>query len=297
MNKKRIIITDSASDISLEAEKELGIRVLPFQVSIDGKSYTSRIDFTNEEFYGMLESASKIPTTSQITPFEFEELYLELFNAGYEDAILILINSAGSATFNNAKNSVKNFLENHPEAEGKINIYTIDARSYTCAYGYPVTVAAKMLNDGKSTKDIVSYLEDYMQRSVIYAGLYTLKYAGKSGRIPSAAAFVGDVLGLKPLMRICDNQITTKDKVRGEKKIIPAVIEKIQENIEPNGEYVIVYGCDETVRDQMIEAATAKFGYPPVDSYRIGAAIAVNAGPKVVGISCLRKKENLKDIL
>ena len=288
--KKRIIITDSASDISELAEKELNIRFLNFQVAIDGTTYTSRIDFNNEEFYGMLEKAHKLPTTSQITPFYFQDLYLELFNEGYEDVILVLINSKGSATFGNSQSAITTFFEEHPEAQGKINIYPVDARSYSCAYGYPVTVAAKKIIDGESTKSIVEYLEDYMQRSIIYAGLYTLKYAGKSGRIPSAAAFVGDALGLKPLMRICDNEITTKDKVRGEKKIIPAIIDKIAEVIEPKGEYCVVYGNDETVKDQIIEAATQRFGYPPVDSYRIGAAIAINAGPKVVGISCLRKK-------
>jgi DegV family protein with EDD domain len=147
-----------------------------------------------------------------------------------------------------------------------------------------------MLMDGKSTKSIVEYLEDYMERSIIYAGLYTLKYAAKSGRIPSAAAFVGDALGLKPIMKICDKEITTKDKVRGEKKIIPAIIDKIAEVIEPKSEYCVVYGNDETIRDQMIELATQRFGYPPADTYRIGAAITINAGPKVIGISCLRKK-------
>ena len=287
---KRIIITDSASDISPAKEKELGIKILPFSVSFNDKTYTSRVDFTNEEFYAMLNSAPKTPTTSQITPFEFTELYKELYNEGFEDVILVLINSKGSATFNNAKNSISTLYEDVPESKGKINIYPIDGRSYSCAYGYPVTVAAQMLNDGKKTKAIVEYLEDYMQRSIIYAGLYTLKYAAKSGRIPSAAAFVGDALGLKPLMRICDNEITTKDKVRGEKKIIPGVLDKITEVIEPNGEYVVVYGDDEKVRDQMIEAATTKFGYPPIDTYNIGAAIAINAGPKLVGISCLRKK-------
>jgi DegV family protein with EDD domain len=238
----------------------------------------------------MLENAKKLPTTSQITPFEFNELYLELFNEGYEDVIMVLINSKGSATYNNAKNAINSFFEEHPEAKDKINIFVIDARSYTCAYGYPVTVAAQKIIDGVSTKKVVEYLEDYMQRSIIYAGLYTLKYAGKSGRIPSAAAFVGDALGLKPLMRICDNEITTKDKVRGEKKIIPAILDKIEEVMEPKTPYCVVYGNDESVKDQIVEAATNRFGYPPADTYRIGAAIAINAGPKVVGISCVRKK-------
>jgi DegV family protein with EDD domain len=231
---KRIIITDSASDISEAKEKELNIRILPFQVAIDGTTYTSRIDFSNEEFYPMLEQAKKLPTTSQITPFEFGELYQELFSDGYEDVIMVLINSKGSATFNNSKSAINSFFEEHSEAKGKINFYTIDARSYSVGYGYPVTVAAQKLIDGVSTKKIVEYLEDYMNRSIIYAGLYTLKYAAKSGRIPSAAAFIGDALGLKPLIRICDHEITTKDKVRGEKKIVPAVIEKISEVVQSN---------------------------------------------------------------
>lgn len=287
---KRIIITDSASDISVENEKALNIKVLPFQVAVDDKTLTSRVDFSNEEFYTILENAKKLPTTSQITPYDFGELYLQLFQEGYEDVILVLINSEGSATFNNSKNAAKTFFEEHPEAEGKINFYSVDGRSYSCAYGHPVTVAAKKLIDGVSTKKIVEYLEDYMQRSIIYAGLYTLKYAAKSGRIPSAAAFVGDALGLKPLMRICDNHITTKDKVRGEKKIIPAILEKIEEVMEPKSEYCVVCGNDKELGQKMADAATEKFGYAPVEIYRIGAAIAINAGPKVVGISCLRKK-------
>lgn len=288
--KKRIIITDSASDISEELEKKLNIRILPFKLSVDGKSYTSRVDFNNEEFYPILENAKSLPTTSQITPFEFVELYTELFKDGYEDVILVLINSKGSATFSNAQNAINNFLEETPEAKGKINIYTIDGRSYSGGYGMPVIHAAEKLQTGEDTKKIVSYLEDYTNRSIIYAGLYTLKYAGKSGRISGAAAFVGDVLGLKPLMRICDNEITTKDKVRGEKKIIPTILDKIAEVMEEGAEYYIEYGNDESVKDQMVAEAEKRFGYPPVECFRIGAAIAINAGPKVIGIGTLRKK-------
>lgn len=288
--KKRIIITDSASDISEELEKKLNIKILPFKLSVDGTSYTSRTDFNNEEFYTILENAKSLPTTSQITPFEFVELYTELYKEGYEDVILVLINSKGSATYSNSQNAINAFFEDTPDAKGKINIYTVDGRSYSGAYGLPVIHAAEKLQSGEDTKKIISYLEDYTSRSIIYAGLYTLKYAGKSGRISGAAAFVGDVLGLKPLMRIADNEITTKDKVRGEKKIIPTTIDKVAEVMEDGAEYFVVYGNDETIKDQIVEEATQKFGYPPVECFRIGAAIAINAGPKIVGIGTLRKK-------
>lgn len=289
--KKRIIITDSASDLPEEEERLGDIRILPFQVAFGEKTYLSRRDLTNRQFYELLEAADKLPTTSQITPFEFEQLYTELYEQGYEEAILVLINAKGSATFANAGQAIENFYEECPAARGKLTIYPVDGRSYTCAYGYPVTQAAQMLKEAVPTEEILAYLRDYMQRSIVYAGLYTLKYAGKSGRIPSAAAFVGDALGMKPIMRICDGGITTGDKVRGEKKILPFIVEKVAKEMEEGCDYCVVYGCDEALADEIAAMAEAKIGYPPAARYQIGAAIAINAGPKVAGLSCLRKRE------
>jgi len=101
MEKIRII-TDSASDITVENEKNLDIRVLPFQIALGDKSYTSRIDFDNDGFYELMAQYDEIPKTSQITPFEFQELYLEEAKAGYTDIILVLINSHGSSTYGNS---------------------------------------------------------------------------------------------------------------------------------------------------------------------------------------------------
>lgn len=287
---KRIIITDSASDLP-ELEEKLGdIRVLPFKVAFGEETYLSRKDLSRQEFYEKLEAADKLPTTSQITPFEFEQLYTELFEQGYEEAILVLINAKGSATFSNAGQAVESFYEECPEARGKLTIHTVDGRSYTSAYGFPVSQAAQMLKEGVSTEEILLYLRDYMDRSIIYAGLYTLKYAGKSGRIPSAAAFVGDALGMKPIMRICDGGITTGDKVRGEKKIIPFIVDKVKSEMEEGCPYCVLYGSDEALGDEIAALATEKIGYPPAARYQIGEAIAINAGPRVVGLSTLRKK-------
>ncbi len=286
--KKRIIITDSASDISKADEQAYKIRILPFSVAVDGVSYISRVDFGNDGFYKMLENAKELPTTTQITPYQFETLFDELWHDGYREVILVLINSEGSATFNNCCYVAEEFMAEH---ESEMTIYTVDSRSYTCAYGYPVVEAAKMLLDGVKTEDILAYLKDYMNRSIIYAALYTLKYAGRSGRIPSAAAFVGDALGMKPIMRICDNHITTGDKVRGERNIVPFIAKKMTEVVAPGEPYCIVYGSDDAVRDEMAAAAEETMGYPPAAFYKIGAAIAINAGPKVCGFSSLRKPE------
>ena len=278
------LITDAASDISPENEKKLDIRVIPFKVAMGDKSYTSGVDFDNEKFYQMLDDYNGIPTTSQITVFDYEEIFKEYYDKGYSDIINVTINSEGSATYNNACMAAANFFESCPEAKGKFNIYNIDSEGYTGTYGWPLMQAAEKIKKGIPADEIAAYIQDWVKNCVIYFAMYTLKYARKSGRIPSAAAFVGEVMGLRPVMRIHDHQIKTHTKVRGDKAVIPKILDLTCDEIIPQTPYCIVYGKDERVRDELAEAMTKKLGYPPADSFQIGAAIAINAGPLVVGV-------------
>lgn len=277
------LITDSASDVSEKNEKKYNIKIVPFNVTMGNKSYVSRVDFNNEKFYDMMDAYDGLPLTSQYTAFQFEEVYDELYRDGATDIICVLINGQGSATYNNSIMAKDNFFENHPDAVGKLNITSIDGRSYTGAYGYPVVEAAKMIQRGEDADTIIDFINHWVENCTILFAPYSLKYAKKSGRIPSAAAFVGDALGLKPIMRIFDHVITTDTKVRGEKPVITTIVQMTAAEIEPQTPYCIVYGNDSAVRDDLAHAMTQKLGYPPEDFYQIGAAIAVNAGPRVVG--------------
>lgn len=278
------IITDSASDITSENEERFGIRVLPFKVALGNDSYISRVDFDNEKFYSMMAEFDGIPVTSQITPFEFEEIYEEYYRQGFSDIIYIAINSEGSSTYSNSVMAKNSFFENNPEAEKSFNIYCIDSRSYTGAYGYAAVKAAKMALDGKSAEEIVSFITDWLEKCTIFFAPYTLKYAKKSGRIPSAVAFAGEVLGLCPIMKIFDHKITTFSKVRGKGAVVPGIADCVMNEIEKGSEYCVVYGDDAQVRDDMAEEMTRRLGYPPADFYQIGAAVATNAGPTVSGV-------------
>lgn len=281
---KILIMTDSACDITAKQEESLNIKIMNFKVAVGDDSYLSRVDFDNKKFYEILNGYEGVPVTSQITVFEYLEEFERCYNEGYTDIINITINSNGSATYNNSVMAEKQFFEEHSDAVGKFKIYNIDSQSYTGAYGYPVVVAAQKAAKGDSAREIVNFVEEWLSKVVIYFAPYTLKYAKKSGRIPSAAAFVGEVLGLRPIMRIVDGTISTSEKVRGDKSIVPKILEMTLNEIIPQAPYCIVYGSDEEVGDEMAAIMTKKVGYPPVDRFQIGAAIAINAGPKVVGV-------------
>ena len=288
--RKIQIMTDSASDISAADEKQHNISVIPFPVTLGGKSYTSRVDFDNEGFYALMAEHDDIPTTSQITPFQFVDIYLQQARAGVTDLILVLINSKGSSTYDNSVQAIQLFHEDYPEYPD-FRVHSFDGMGYNACYGAPVVEAAKMLEAGAGVEEICAWLEDVLPRRQVYFGIYDLKYAARSGRIPTAAAFLGNKLNLKPVMKIFDREITTAAKCRGEKKLVEKIAQLSLSDMEPGTPYQLIYGCDESCLEEICAAMREALGYEADGVYQIGAAVAANAGPRVVGVAFTRKKD------
>ena len=285
------IMTDSASDISYADEQKYNISVIPFPITLGDKTYTSRVDFDNEQFFSLMAQYDEIPKTAQITPFQFQEIYLRQAQAGVTDLVLVLINSKGSSTYDNSVQAIELFYEEYPEYRDRLHIHSFDGMGYNALYGSPVVHAAQMCAEGASLEEILNYLTDILPRRQIYFGIYDLKYAAKSGRIPTAAAFLGTALNMKPVMNIFDRSITTAAKCRGERKLVEKVAEMSIAAMEPGSPYEIVYGSDPTCLDELRRLMVQQLGYEPAAAYQIGAAVAANAGPRVVGAAFTRKKE------
>ena len=279
------IITDSASDISSADEQKYSIEVIPFPITLGDKTYISRVDFDNEQFFDLMSQYDEIPKTAQITPFQFQEIYLRQAQEGVTDLIMVLINSKGSSTYNNSVLAIDMFYDEYPQYRDVLHIHSFDSMGYNALYGAPVVHAAQMCADGASLESILGYLEDILPRREIYFGIYDLKYAAKSGRIPTAAAFVGTALNLKPVMRIFDQSITTAAKCRGERKLVEKVAQMSIEDMESGAPYEIVYGNDAGCLEELRRLMVLKLGYEPSAVYQIGAAVAANSGPRVVGVS------------
>ena len=290
--RKIQIMTDSVSDISYADEQKYSISVIPFPITLGDKSYTSRVDFDNEQFFTLMAQHDEIPKTAQITPFQFQQIYLREAKAGVTDLILVLINSKGSATYDNSLQAINLFFEEYPQYKEVLHIHSFDGMGYNALYGSPVVHAAQMCDDGASVEEILHYLTEILPRRQIYFGIYDLKYAAKSGRIPTAAAFLGSALKLKPVMKIFDHSITTAAKCRGERKLVEKVVEMSMADMEPGTPYELVYGNDISCLEELRHLMVQKLGYEPAAIYQIGAAVAANSGPRVVGAAFTRKKED-----
>ena len=288
---KIAILTDTCCDLPMETIKELGIKVLPFTLTVGGKSFRELYDKSTQEFYELLEKTDEIPKHSQISPLDFEEAYKSLYDEGYTDVISVSINSQGSGTFNNSIIAKNDFYENNPDAAQKMRIFNIDSKCYTLFYGYPVMEAAKKIRRGAGVDEIIAYLEDCFNVSGVYAVPYNLKYAKKSGRISAAKAFAGELLGLKPVILFADGTTTTVDKIRGEKNIVPKLAEIAEKNMTPQTPYIIIHGKDDTLAKELEKELYKKTGKKAEMFGNIGAVVTSNIGPDLVAVLVRRKSK------
>lgn len=287
--QKILIMTDSACDLDAATAEELGIKIIPFTITFGDKSFKETFEKSTLEVYEMMENFADIPKTSQITAFEFEENYDECYQKGYTDIIVVSINSKGSSTYNNSIMAKESFFENHPEASDKIRIFNLDSKCYTGIYGYPITEAVKKIKKGADAEELVAYFEEWFSCATVYAVPMSLKYAKKSGRISAAAAFAGEMLGLKPLIEFADGGTSTIEKIRGEKNIIPKMLACLEKKIVPQTPYMMVCGKDDTLAKELEKELTKKYGRKAEAYYRVGAAVAANIGTELVGVICRRK--------
>lgn len=289
MSKVRFL-TDSGSDITVQEEKEYGIDLINFQIALEDKSYWERVDFTNDEFYKMINESNEIPKTSQITSIRFEEKFLQYANEDVEDLIVVLINSTGSQTFGNAVLARDNFYEENPQLKDKMRIHLIDSRSYTVSYGYIMVEAVKRYRNGESVNQVVSFIEDWFDHSETYIIPFDLRHLKKSGRVSAAAAFLGELMGLKPIISLIDGESAVLKKARGDKAAVMAGLDVIAEKITKGGEYLILRTTAEENVELFIEEATKRFGYPPAYQAYAGGVIATNTGANILGVVIRGKK-------
>lgn len=282
MNEKVRIITDSGCDISPEAEKEWEkfLIVMPFAVTINGETKIDRADIQPDEFYQILKENDEIPKHSQITQIQFEDKYRELYNEGVREIIVDVINSRGSQTFSQAQIAAENIKDELPD----LKIHTVDGRNYTLAYGYPVLEACKKLAEGQSVQSVVSYLEDWASHSEAFIIGFGLRHMKKSGRISAAASFLGELMGLKPLIVLYDGVTEVLKKARGNKAVIDAAVETISQRMIPKTPYCVVTTTCPEQEKEFIDKMTKKVGYPPEMVEKCGVVVSCNAGPEFIGV-------------
>lgn len=290
---KYCFITDSACDIpdeSLAAYPEITMLSIPLVV--DGQDRRERRDFSTKEFYEVLEAAKELPTTAHITMIEFYEAYCKAADEGAERIVVLTITSKASNMYGAACQATEMLWEQRPELKGKVTVDVVDSREYTVLYGCSLMEAVDMARQGVEHEKVVEYLSTIPEHIDVCFTIFNLDYAKRSGRIGFAAAFVGELLGLRPIMTIRNGEVTMVGKVRGDRQALNRLVDTYKKAAggDKNYPYLLLQGN----RDDMMEelkGCLSKAKAPKESGlYHAGASITINAGPTLVGIVFPRPK-------
>lgn len=278
---KYVVLTDSTCDLPDEAAKQHNIDIVCFKIALDGEGYTERVDFTPEQFCEMLKKASGLPTTAQITQFEFFDKFEEYDRQGVEQTLYISINAGGSGTNAAAHAAAAQFHEEHPDS--RMEIFIVDSHAYSMAEGAGVIEAKQKLDAGETMESVVEYLNDKYAKMEILLTAYTLKVIRKSGRISAAAAIAGDLLGIHPIFTLNDGVSQVVKKVRGDKAVVSSMATTMASRMAQGTPYYIGVS-DHKYDEEYVEACTKKVGYAPVGIFHLGCAVLSNTGAEAVGL-------------
>ena len=188
MEKVKIITDSNSGMLQAEGEK-LGVFVIPMPFTINEEEYLEEISMSQEKFYELLSQNAEV-TTSQPSQFYLEELWEELLKEN-DEIVYIPMMSGLSATCENAKRYAKNFA-------GKV--FVVDNARISVTQKESVLEAVELAKQGKSAEEIKAYLEETARKASIYITVDTLKYLKKGGRISPAAAVIGSLLNIKPVL-------------------------------------------------------------------------------------------------
>ena len=207
---KIAILTDSSCDIPQEMAEKYGIDIMSFHILLDDVDYVERESCTNTEFYDKMRAAKGVPSTAAITPIQFCEKYCQYVDEGYTDVIHVPINKSGSSTYNNALMAQGMLREERPEHHLKIHL--LDPHTYSMVFGWYLCEMARKLKNGAEISHVIREFEKQMDCMEIVLGPYSLKQMKKSGRISAAAAVMGELMGIRPIITLIDGKTKVEAK-------------------------------------------------------------------------------------
>ena len=198
------IIVDSTADLMPEYKNR--VHTVPLTVHFGEQEFIDGVTIDHKTFYEKLIESDVLPTTSQATPDAFMQEFDKTAEAG-EAAVVITLASKFSGTYQSAMIAASEYE----------NIYVVDSETAAMGTGILVELAFKLLDEGKSAKEIAAILETEKKKIVIVALVDTLEYLKKGGRVSRSVAFAGTVLNIKPVLSVIGGEIQMLGKARGSK--------------------------------------------------------------------------------
>ncbi len=271
------IITDSICDVPGEYVERYDIKVIPLTVHFGDEQYKDGVDFTLNEFLSRLGKSKILPTTSQVPPAEFLEVYNKEISSGSK-VISIHASSQLSGTYNSAVMA--------KEAMDGEDIHVINTEGITLGAGMLVIKAARLAEEGLEPEEITKEIEESKKKMKHMLILDTLKYLHKGGRLSLTASVAGSILNIKPILTMEDGRLVLFEKARGVKKAIAMIMNTIKDKgWTLEGRTIGINHIADPEHLEMLEKELVReYNIKEIIKGEAGSVIATHGGPGAVGL-------------
>lgn len=290
---KVAVITDSNSGITQCQARELGIRVVPMPFMINGEVFEEDISLSRQEFYEQMEGGADI-TTSQPSPGDLMALWKEILTE-YDELVHIPMSSGLSGSCQTALVLAEDF-------DGRVQV--VNNQRIAVTQRQSALDAKEMADHGFAAAQIKAKLEQMKAESSIYVTVATLKYLKKGGRVTPAAAALGTLLQIKPVLQIHGEKLDAFSKARTMKQakstMLAAIAHELERSQDPAAEQTWLAVAHSNCEAMALEfAEEVRQLYPKTDAIQIdhlSLSVACHTGPGALAVACATKL-NLKEML
>lgn len=276
------IVTDSTCDLPEAIIARYGITVVPLYINTPERGYLDGVELSRAAFYETLAEYDPPPTTASPGPEKFRQVNERLKAEGATEILSIHISDSLSGTVETARLGAK--------TTRSVPVTVLDSRQLSLGTGFVVWEAAKAARTGRSMAEILAVLEDQIQRTYVFAVLDTLEFLRRSGRMSWTVARLGQLLRIKPLLKMHDGRPTV-ERVRTHKKGVARLIELVT-NLGPLDRLALVHTHAPAARIENLRQQAAHL-FPddePPWCEEVTPVIGAHIGPGVVGFACIAAK-------
>ena len=280
--REYIILTDSCCDFSARMVAELGVEVLPLSFHIGGGdyfNYPDNRDMAPGDFYARLRSG-ELGSTAAVSPGVFQETMGCIVEEG-KDILCINFSSALSTTYQSATIAAEDVMAAHPGSK----ILVVDSRCASLGQGLLVYLAARKKGEGLGLEELRDYVENTKLHICHWFTVDDLNHLKRGGRVSAAAALVGTMLQMKPVLHVDDEgRLIPVSKVRGRKASLKALVDKMEELVvDPSVVFISHGDCGDEARE-LGEAIKAKFPVERLEINYVGPVIGNHSGPGTMAL-------------
>jgi DegV family protein with EDD domain len=297
------VVTDSTCDLLPSETRRLNVTVVPLSVLIGSRVFKDGIDLQPDQFYELLRTSEDFPSTSPPGKGEFVEVYRQLIGSG--DIVSVHISQKQSLTGENALRAVEAGadeyarLRNEAGGDGEPAIRVVDSWSNSVGLGMLVVFASRMAQRGCVLEEIVERLEDLRQRCHFLFVVDTLEFLKKGGRIGGARAWIGTLLGIKPILGMVNGEVVAVDKVRGGRRVHPKLIGLFEERVDAGRPVfaALAHATAPKWSARLRELLEQTFPVVEVFESEIGPVVGSHTGPGTVGAILFQPSEEELELL